>query len=360
MSRLLSHTEISKALDCEAAWDFAYGGYLAGEALRPKAVAPTLSKGRAWGAGVAAWHQAHQGGTPLDGIALGDGFAAIHEALNQDAERMIEHGLYDREVRDEQEGLLRASLAHYVATCDGPLGLHRLEGRLEVPIRSRTGKRASTRYRFLSYVDGIHVDQWGRTWLVEFKFRGQLTPVYFIERSRQVRWYAWSYAVAQQRDLGEVAGVITDERINEPPKPARLVKARRKADPQDSEGMTPSHAKDQLCTPDAYESLCLEYGVQPEPETVEALRARRWQQRVPIEFLPGELEEAGRELVSAAQKIAELDSGRRYPLRNVKKSNCNGCSFKEICANPRDALVVDAYFTRKTPKRLLDANQEAA
>src|SRR5690349_16333938 len=59
-ARVLSHTEIEKAMTCWAQWDFAYGGHRVGATLKPRVLAHPLGRGRAWGAAVAAWH-AHDG-----------------------------------------------------------------------------------------------------------------------------------------------------------------------------------------------------------------------------------------------------------------------------------------------------------
>ena len=90
-------------------------------------------------------------------------------------------------------------------------------------------------------------------------------------------------------------------------------------------------------------------------DTLRALEARKWQQRVPIHFRPSELEEVGHELRSAARLIRDLDSGDLYPIRNATVMTCQGCRFREICDNPEDTEVVDALFDREPAKRYRDA-----
>jgi hypothetical protein len=227
-----------------------------------------------------------------------------------------------------------------------PLTVERLEQELDVSIPSRTGRRASSRYRFLAYVDAINPEG-GGVWLVEFKLRGALQPVEMIQLSRQIRWYAWAY----QRWSGQrVLGVLVDERLNEVPKPPRMVQGRKK-----DEAKVPSHAKDQHCTADDYVAVCHAYGVPVQEATRDALAARKWHQRVPIQFREGELVEAGTELVAAAKLIGQLDSGELYPVRNSRPGNCNGCRYKAICPNPRDELYLDDLYERRPPKRDLDS-----
>jgi len=228
-----------------------------------------------------------------------------------------------------------------------------------VSIPSRSGsKRASTRYRYECYIDGFTTDHRDNEWIAEFKIRGSLTPVWQIQLSRQIRWEAWA---RQQLTDRQVVGALVDERLNEPPEPPRLVRARRKSDPQDDAGMTPSHSKAQRCTAEAYIALCFEYNVAPNEDTVAVLKARQWHQQVPIMFTQAELDEAGEELISAAQHIRDLDLRHRYPIRNAQPYICRGCRFKEVCPNPGDDLYLDTLFERTEPKRLrsdVSAQQE--
>lgn len=326
-TRVLSYSEVSRALDCQAAWDFAYGGHLAGSALRPKQVAPLLSEGRAFGAAAAAYHVTGEGQAAMD---------AMDESLEADADRQREFGVHDQDSHDEMRLRLLVLLSHYIENAE-PIEMEPItERRLLVPIPSRSGGRASSRYRLICYIDATTTDESG-TWLVEFKLRRRLSSVEQIARQRQLRWYAWAY----ERETGEaVVGVKTIERWNEVPKQPRVLKSGK-----------PSHAKDQLCTAEAYRAVCGELEGDPDPETVEALERRRWQQVVPVIFTQTELSAAGDELVSAGRLIHLLDSGGLTPLRNVKQSNCAGCAFRDICPEPENAVLVDSLYERKPPKR---------
>jgi hypothetical protein len=329
--RTLSFSEVSTALDCMARHDFAYGGHLAGDALKPKAIAPRLREGRAWGAAVAAYHASSP-----DGGRGRDAIEALDRSLDADAERQREFGVHvESEHRDMRLRLL-AMLNHYVETADlFALDPEQTERELDVAIPSRSGKRASSRYRLLAYLDGVRWQD-GEAWLVEFKLRRSLSSVEQIALSRQLRWYAWAW----WRATGiRPIGVETVERLNEVPKPARILKSGK-----------PSHAVNQATTVSSYLAACREHAESPRGDTVDALKARRWQQRVPIIFRPDELDEAGAELTAAAKLIQELDSGALLPLRNAKPQNCGGCAYREICTDPTSSLV-DALYERVTPKR---------
>jgi hypothetical protein len=236
-------------------------------------------------------------------------------------------------------------------------GLTKIEEEIEVPIPSRTGRRASPVYRFQCFLDGFTVDpQTGYEWLVEYKLRGRLTTHEMLTLGRQYLWYAW----ARQRQTGlPVVGLLVDERLNAYPGPPRVKKAKKG---EGVDGWTVSHAVSQTCTAQQYVDSCRFFGVDPAPGTVEALRDRVWQQRYPIMFAPSELEEAGRELVSAGQLIRDLDAGR-YPIRNARPQICNWCDFKRVCKTPGDELFVDLMYERTVPKRLRppkDEEQEMA
>jgi len=323
VTRLLSYSEISRAMTCQAQWDFTYGGHLAGSALKKKAVAPILSEGKAWGAAVAAYHAAGTGQAAID---------AMDAQLHEDGERMRTFGLWSSDYHNEMRMHLLRLLNHYFSICkDFVLDYEGLEKELIVPIPSRSGKRASSRYKLLSYLDGTR-----DRWLIEFKLRSTLTAVEQLQLNRQIRIYAWAY---WQHTGRKPIGVEVHERWNEAPKPPRILKSGR-----------PSHAKDQLCTAQAYKDGCSEHGEVMVAETYDHLNQRRWQQVVPIIFRDGELEEAGRELVSAAKLIQQLDSGELFPVRNSRPQNCRGCAFKEICPSPDNDLV-DVLFERVPAKR---------
>jgi hypothetical protein len=366
--RAISYSEGSTLLTCQAQWDFRYGNVLAGSSLKQKDVPVLLRDGRAWGRGVAAFHAAD----PDE--RMNAGVLELAKALEEDAEEQRSEGLYDADAHREKAAELRALLEHYAETTDH-LPIDRLEHELLVSLPSRSGKGISNKYKLQVLFDGIHVDPAGRTWLVEFKLRGQLSPLDLIAKSRQIRYYAWAY---RQETGEEVAGVIVDERLKEVPKPARWVRPKKKdegvtVDPDQAaelgapysdkeretytgdEGKlarrTVSHAKDQITTVDSYLAACEKAGVEPDPETAEQIASRRWSQREPILLTQTEIEESGRELVSLGQQVAEFDSGDRYPVRNAKRANCNGCDFKDICNEPTSTDLVDALFTRRPPKK---------
>lgn len=341
MVRSISHTEASAAFTCQAAHAFGYTGHLtAGDALRPRDVKPILRDGRAWGRAVAALHET---AGPEAGPAAVEAMVA---SLEEDAERMRDAGSFDPDEYAETFDRLADCLTHYAATTE-QMSIVEPERELLVPIPSRTGRRRSTRYRLQYFVDGLNQDDESGLWLVEYKFRGQLSSLAQVALSRQIRWGAWAW-----RETTGItpAGVIVDERLSVAPKPARIVKAKRKGDGID--GMTVSHAKDQATTVDSYLETCARFGADPEPETVEALRARRWQERHRVVLTNRELDEAGEQLVSAAQLIGQLDAGRLYPVRNPSPRSCGGCQFRDVCPNPHDADLVDALFERRPPKRL--------
>jgi hypothetical protein len=339
MQRQLSFSEIATAMTCQARWDFAYGGRLAGDCLTPKALTPILSEGRAWGSACAAWHS-----NARTILAEWEAHQALRDSLNADYDAMTEAGLWPPSPQERlaTETRLATMLDHYMATAEPLPNLTRLEGEIVTALPSRLGHRRSTRYRFQCYLDGYTTED-GQQWIVEFKLRNQLTEPALLARQRQHRWYAW--ALGQEQGF-HPTGVISDERLNLEPKPARLVQGRRKG-----EGRVPSHAKDQQTTVEDYLGVCFDHGIPPKPETADALRARVWQQRHPFLFSPLELEQAGRELVSGSKLIRDLDNGDLEPIRNASRMTCGGCRFREVCDNPTDRLLVDSLFDRKPAKR---------
>jgi hypothetical protein len=389
VKREVSHTEIAAAMDCQAKHAFSYTGHLTGgTTLRPRAVHARLREGRAWGRAVAALHAAVDDGgavtpvasphadsspatlwpsvaapgpgvdvsrpafsspacgrTPIaDSSSLHrqlDAYRALNEALEEDADDLRATGVYNVDDHWDMQGRMTDLLSHYAATSE-PLDTFGAETELRVPLPSRTGVRSSSRYVFVGYLDNLTRVR-GHLYIVEFKLRGRLSTHEQAARGRQYRRYAW----AAERALGEpVAGVILDERLNEVPKPARWVKGRKKG-----EDRVPSHACDQMTTPDLYLEACAEGGVDPDPGTVAYLEQRRWQVRHTLTFRRSEIEEAGRELVSAANLISQLDAGALWPVRNESTLRCGGCAFREICPRPDDTDLIDLAFERTTPKR---------
>lgn len=332
--RLLSNSEANKALTCQAQWDFAYGGHLAGATLKPKTPAVMLIDGKAWGAAVAEFHRNGD---------IWDAHLALEEAFKAEYRRAAKDGFpVPLWQRVEAMKRLGSILDHYALTADPLDGLVRIEEAVIVPLPGRAGVGRSNRYGFIGYLDG-YKNGTGPGYLVENKLRTSLTPLPLLERQRQVRQYAWAL---RERDGISIQGAIVNERLNESPRPVRLVQGKRKG-----QGKVPSHAANQITTPDIYVATCREFDVEPDPVTIDALAGRQWQQRVTIVFRPDELDEAGRELVSASKLIAQLDSGALYPVRNAKRSTCGYCEFAAICSNPSDPLAGSLY-NRTVPKRL--------
>jgi len=88
------------------------------------------------------------------------------------------------------------------------------------------------------------------------------------------------------------------------------------------------------------------------------LEQRRWQVRHTLTFRRSEIAEAGRELVSAAHLISQLDTGALWPVRNESPLRCGGCAFRDVCAATHDEELIDLGFERRVPKR--DKELEAA
>jgi hypothetical protein len=328
VTRSISHTEASALLDCQAKHDFGYVDQLAGSSLKPLTTHYRLRQGKAWGRAMATYHGSIQ-----------DPHAVIDASLAEDAEQMM---LVDQDELDEMTTRLHACFDHYAAETDRLL-IDRQELKLDVQIPSRTGKRRSNLYRFTGYIDGIQTDPHGRDWIVEFKFRDDLSTYTQVALGRQTRWYAWAWRETTGRS---VAGVIVDERRTEAPKPARWVNSKRK-----SEGLVPSHAKDQMTTPGLYAAACREHGEEPQEEVLAALAARKWQDRHVVFLSDRELDEVGLQLTSVAHLAAQFDSRVLFPVRNPSQFRCPSCAFREICANPQDADLVDALYERVPAKK---------
>lgn len=318
---------MSTALDCQARWDFRYGDQLAGSSLKEKSLAPLLSGGRAWGAAVAAWHTTENGDE-----AGARALAALDESLQEDADRQREFGVFEQAAYDELRTELLQILLHHVEDVERVQMDPVVERELLVPIPSRTGEGDSSKYRLLCYLDATS----DGPWIEEFKLRGSLTNAALIAASRQIRWYGWAFWKATGV---KPTGVWVNERLRDAPKPARILKSGK-----------PSHAKDQMTTPERYLAACADAGEEPHDDVVEHLKRRDWHQRVPVLFRDSELEEVERELVSAAKLIRDLDRGELYPLRNAKRQNCSWCPYRDICPAPDNDLV-EALFERRPAKR---------
>jgi predicted DCC family thiol-disulfide oxidoreductase YuxK len=334
VKRQLSYTEVSALLECQAKHDFAYVGQLAGSALKKREPHIRLREGRAWGAAVAALHSWPDPEAPVR-WRYANALDALDRALDDDAYQLQAIGLYDRNAHADLSLYLADVLWDYARTAE-PMHVTHPELELRVPIPSRASGRASSRYEFLAFFDGLtRID--GRLWIVEFKLRTRLSGTEHILLGRQYRFYAW----AAERILGEpIAGVIVDERLNEVPKPARINK-----------GPKVSHAKDQLTTPELYRVACEEHGEEPHEDVLDALGARKWQLREPVIFSRAEIAEVDDELRSAARLVGLFDTGELYPLRSPEPRRCRSCAFRPICPNPRDADLVDALYERRPAKR---------
>lgn len=327
--RLISVSEVGALLDCERRHAFAYTGHVTdGHTLKKRNPAITLRRGRAWGRAVAAWHETGE-------VELA--VAALRLALDDDAREQEEAGVYIADEHMDLLGHLLGLLSHYTETADR-LPLTDAELELRVPLPSRTGRRASNRYAFQGFVDGLTREfRLPGLWVVEYKLRGRLSSLEQVAQSRQIRWYAWAAA----RQFGEcVQGVIVDERLDEVPKPVRLLKNGK-----------PSHDKSQMTTAGMYLAACEEHEVEAVPDTFAALKVRDWQRRHPIFLRESEIADAGRELVSAGAAIAEMDAGSRYPIANRSQFTCPRCPYRDICDSPQGDLA-DFNFETTTPKRL--------
>jgi hypothetical protein len=322
VTRSLSHTELRALTRCEAEWDFGYGDALAGSSLRPKVTAPHLREGRMWGRAVAAWHQVGEATEEALIVAR----AALQAAFEEDAQEQHEAGTFDPDGAAGMNDRLHSILDHYAATV-APLPLTDPEGEFDV--------EAGTGFRLYGRVDGLHRDG-GGLWIVEFKLRGTLTSFEQLALDRQGRRYSWAW----ERQTGErVAGVIYDERLNEEPRPPKVLKSGK-----------PSTDKRQFTTPELYRAACEAAEIEADEEVAAAFGARRWQQRERIIFRPDELAEVEREIEALAERVTHLEDGR-YPIRAAVRQVCGGCSFREVCPNPQDTELVDALFQRVPAKR---------
>lgn len=322
MTRQISHSEASILLDCQAKHDFTYGQQLAGSSLKSRTKHLRLREGKAWGRAMASYHSGIHETTP---------YQEIIKSLAEDTSEM----LIEPDDLEETRVKLFALLDSYAADAES-LMVDQTELELDVQIPARSGKRASTLYRFTGFIDAVKREKAG-DWLTEFKLRGALSSLEQVAFMRQIRWYAWGY----ERQTGHsVAGVIVDERLNQEPKPARIL----------ASGL-PSHATNQITTPGLYAAACRDAGIEPQEETLTALADRKWQARHVIFLTRAEIEEAGKQLTSVANLAGQFDSGLLYPTRNPSQFRCPGCAFNSICNSPTDADLVDALFDRVPAKK---------
>lgn len=324
MTRTLSHTEMRALVNCEASWDLGYGDTLAGSSLKPKVTAIRLREGRAWGRAAAALH-AHALDAPE--TALDHALRALDDSIVEDIDEQAKAGVYSRDEHLALEGKLRAILRHYAETTTLYPVTH-AEAAFDVDIRPG--------WRFTGFLDGLHRDPDGHLWIVENKLRGSLSSFTALAIEPQGRRYAWAW---EQATGERVAGVIYEERLNEEPRAPKILKS----------GKT-SRDKAQIITAKAYLQSCEATGTEPSDEMVEYLLARKWQQRVPVIFRPGELEDVHNELLALTYRVEALEQGR-FPIRTAARQVCGGCFFQAICPDPADAEFVEGLYARRPAKR---------
>lgn len=314
--RFISHSQATAVLDCQVQYDARYVGTLfGGEPLKARTPHLKLRGGRAWGAGIQTYHQ-HGSVTAA--------VTAMREAIIADCDEIAEQGgaISDEET-DELAGRVAAVMAHYASEYH-QLGLTAVEVPLLVV--------ATRGYRYEAYLDGVIGDG---AWLYESKFRGKLSSIDQVYRSRQPWWYGWAY----QRQTGVTPnGIMVEETLDEPPAPVRYNK----------DG---SASAVQSCTLADYEAACRRTNTEPSERTLDALRAKRFNQRIEIAYTKRGLEMAGKQIRSAAQLIGLFDRKVLTPIHNPSQMRCGGCAFKEVCVDPSDEGVIDALFTRVAPAR---------
>lgn len=327
--RLISQTEAGKALDCQASWDFAYGRTLAGSSLKPKTVKPFMDDGSVWGRMLAAWHDVSA--THGRFVAASD---EMYRGLGDMRKERRKVGLPPDEA-DAHDRLLRlhAILEHHHANPGELRPFARIadvERRLIVPV-PRPGPAG---WALELYIDLVAVDEYGTPGIVENKLRGSVTRSGDLVVSRQVVWYAWAW----REVYGTTPVVIVDERVNGAP--SATVKRNKDE----------SLAVVQSCALSVYIDACRLDGVEPLEKTVAALNKKVWAKRHTIHLGEDELDDAGREVASAALLIVDLEAGR-WPIRNKERSRCGGCFYRPICRDTGDVELVDALFVRKPAKR---------
>lgn len=356
-------------LDCPLKWDFSYGGNLLGFSIKSRDPNVYLRRGRAWGLAVAKWH--------LTGDVLAAGREII-TALDEDAAKQDAAGTYDPEAHAELLALLNGCLADYAANAGRITGYHSPEHEITVRIPGRHGGKSS-RYRLVVKLDALATGI-GGTYIVEHKYRGQLSTLEDIMRARQFRWYAWAH---REQTGEEIRGVIVDERLAEIPSPVRFntdgsVSRVQSCNPGDylaafaavpeGEAALAKNGrvlKTQTCHPRVYVAACdavrqeideevlakLAARHKPDHEILAALTSKRWHNREPVLFSPREIDEAGDQIVSAAHLIQLHESGVLYPIRNGNASKCRNCFARDVCLTPTDSELARALFDVRPAKR---------
>lgn len=314
----VSHSEISTLLECEAKYDFRYGDYLAGSALRPKHQPDVLNEGRAWGAGVATWY------------ATGD-LAKAFEAVRKEAE-----GVSDEAHKVEALVATITEMLEDFVTYDAPaidlVEFHGAESELDVPM--------DRDYLFQGRVDGFcrQPKLTGEDiWVVEFKLRRSLSRYETLVSDLQGRRYAWAY----REMTGEApAGVIFVERLNQLPMPPKMLASGKV-----------SHDKRQKVRPMAYTKACDDAGERWRLDVRKALEEREWAKATRVSYSGQELDEIGEDLFSTTALLTEIHSQLRKPIRNVTP-RCSGCPFWDVCLGSADTEeMVDALYERRESKR---------
>jgi PD-(D/E)XK nuclease superfamily protein len=316
MTRIVSQSEVDTLMRCGMKWAFGYGD-VAGFALEPKTPAIILREGRAWGAAAQAWHA-------IDGT-IEKATAAILDSLDADAAQMEEHGTFVATEYEEIRDKLFGALAQYCATQPK---LNLVASELELEVRFEEG------FVYRCHLDGVHQDEDGGLWVVEFKLRRSMTPLEQVVLWRQIRWYALALAETSGQ---EVVGIIVDERLNAAPKPIKVNK----------DG---SISAVQSCALEEYLDACnnpAKYGgrivTEPNQRTVGLLGDKVWSQRHEILLRHDEMDDAVRELESAAKLIGFYDRHELLPIR-VPGQQCSSCFARDLCATPQDERLRDALF----------------
>lgn len=325
LGRPVTQSEIGQLLACPQKWSFGYGD-VAGFPIQPRVTALRLREGRAWGIAVQVWHTTGA----IDAAA-----GALLASLDDDAAQMEREGAFDHEEYDETKEKLLSALVHYAATAER---LNLVGSEVELEMTHGDG------WTYRCHLDGIHQDEDGYLWVVEFKLRGagSFTPLEQAVLWRQVRWYSLALMhsdhplAIRYRTLPEayednlVRGVIIDERLNDAPKPVKFNK-------------NGDVSATQTCMLEEYMHACAVRGQTPHMPTVERLSAKIWQQRHTILFRQDELDDALGELESAASLVALYGNHSLRPIR-VPGKQCGYCEFSELCPTPRDERLRDALY----------------
>jgi len=329
LGRAMSQSEVSTLLACPMRWSFAYGD-VAGFPIQPRVTALRLREGRAWGAGIQQFHTRTRPDLGLED-ACGRAAAAMLASLDEDAAQMEREGAFDAEEYDVTKEKLIGALVHYAATQER---LNLVGSEVELELHHADG------WTYRCHIDGIHQDEDGYLWIVEFKLRGAgaFTPLEQVVLWRQVRWYAIALEASKEPDGFDpsfvdtdiVRGVIVDERLNDAPSPVRFNK-------------NGDVSATQSCTLEQYLDACAVRGQIPHEPTVARLTGKVWSQRHTVLFRVDELDDALHELEAAASLVAIYAGHSLRPIRNPGRQ-CGTCAYAELCPQPHDVRLRDALF----------------